>query len=89
MMRRPFLTRYRQAKRDVEIETATTDMLDPYLINSKDRFKGDYGMRYPDMIENMNYSNSLRKFSKPVCTCDPKKTIKCQKNGIFYSGGTK
>jgi len=89
MVRRPYLTRYRQGLRDVEIETATHDMMDPFLINSQDRFKGDYAIHYPDMIEQMNYSNSNQRISKPVCTCDPKKTVKCHRNGIYYTGGTR
>lgn len=67
MMQKPYLTRYRQMKTDLEIETATHDMLDPFLINSANKFKGDYHASYENMTGLMSDSlNQLPQNSKPV-----------------------
>ncbi len=66
MQKKDYLTRYRQMKTDLEIETATNDMLDPFLINSANKFKGDYHTPYENMTGIMMESSlTLPQNSKP------------------------
>lgn len=65
MQRRPYLTEYRQWKRVLEVETATTDMLDNNLITYRRNFVGDYMCPYPDMVSRMIIGNS--KLPKHQC----------------------
>lgn len=66
MCQKPYLTKYRQMKTECEINTATADMLDPFLVNSANHFVGDYHSPYPDMIYLIDDSTrGLNENSKP------------------------
>lgn len=53
--------RYRQVKRNLEIETPTTDMLDGYLVSWRNHFKGDYGYNIPNLPAKILTSNLKNK----------------------------
>lgn len=88
MTKRPYLTRYRTIKRDLEIETPTHDMLDPFLISYANHYMGDYGIPYEGMVDLMDASNSTYRNSKPMCDCHPNDPVKCKRNGILYRVST-
>lgn len=49
---------YGYMKRTLEIETTRVDKMDPYLVNRRNNFVGDYHTPYPNMVEVMSESFS-------------------------------
>lgn len=58
MMRRPYLTKYRDWKTKLTIDTATDWKLDDNLVSYWNNFRGDYNTPFEDMISTMAEGNS-------------------------------
>jgi hypothetical protein len=52
-----YLNRYREYKTQIEVDTATHDMLDKAIINHWSRFMGDYACPIPGGIATLEKSN--------------------------------